>query len=307
MSRPETRDQRPEKRQWKASWLLFGMVVVFLVSGNGALRAENSGSLGGDSQIPQQFEGFNLQGYTDTGEKAWDVKGDTADIQGNLIAISNVDANRYGETDINLKAQKGTIHKDSGQIYLERDVVITSETGTQMKTDTLNWEKEKDLVSTDDPVLITDQMKGMVANGKGLRAHPGQQTAQMNRDVTVEVNMEAQNPGGGKMIVTSDGPMEIDQKNSMAVFNENVVAVQTGRTLKADRVEIYFNQETQQIHELVCIGHVKIIQGDNVTNSDRAVYSAATEKLTLYGRPKLILVTEGENSIASMGGKKETR
>ena len=281
-----------------------GVLILFLISCSAVLAEEQAGSLT-NSQIPQQFEGFNLQGYTDTGDKAWDVKGDKADINGNVIAISNVDANRYGDTDVNLKAQKGTIHKDSGEIFLEKDVVITSETGTQMKTDTLNWEKEKDLVSTDDPVSITDELKGMVANGKGLRAHPGLQTAQMNKDVTVEVDMEAQNPGSGKMVITSDGPMEIDQKNSVAVFNENVVAVQSGgRTLKADKVEMYFDPEKQQIREMVCIGHVQIIQGANITNSDRAVYSAATEKLTLYGRPKLILVTEGENSIAAF--KKET-
>ena len=285
--------------------IAIGVLILSLISCGAVLAEEQAGSLT-NSQIPQQFEGFNLQGYTDTGDKAWDVKGDKADINGNVIAISNVDANRYGETDVNLKAQKGTIHKDSGEIFLEKDVVITSETGTQMKTDTLNWEKEKDLVSTDDPVSITDELKGMVANGKGLRAHPGLQTAQMNKDVTVEVDMEAQNPGSGKMVITCDGPMEIDQKNSVAVFNENVVAVQSGgRTLKADRAEMYFDQEKQQIREMVCIGHVQIIQGENITNSDRAVYSAATEKLTLYGRPKLILVTEGENSIAAF--KKETK
>ena len=41
----------------------------------------------------QQFEGFNLQGFTEGGEKAWDVNGDTADILGESIEIMNVDAN----------------------------------------------------------------------------------------------------------------------------------------------------------------------------------------------------------------------
>ena len=253
-------------------------------------------------EVSQKLDKFNLQGYADNGDKAWDVNGDHANIEGNNIDITNVDANRFGDQDINLKAKKGTIDKTSGKIHLEKDVVITSESGSTLKTDSLDWEKEKDLVSTDDLVVITD--KGMEAVGKGLTAHPGQQTAQMHNDVTVKVNTEPEKPLDGRIVtVTCDGPMEVDQAKNMAVFNVNVVAVQSDRTLKADRMELYFDPTTKQIKQTICIGHVIIVQGENETYADKAVYDGPSQKLTLTGRPKLIMLTEGEGSIGSFKQK----
>lgn len=270
------------------------MILFFFLTANPAWAQLESMPT---SDIPQQFEGFNLQGYTDGGQKAWDVKGTRADIEGNNIKIVDVDANRYGEQNVNLKAQKGSMDKVTGNIVLQKDVVITSERGTQLKTDTLNWEKEKDLVSTNDPVEITD--KSMVANGTGLVARPGLGTAQMNKDVTVKVETENLQQNGGRVTITCDGPMEIDQKKNMAVFNENALAVQTDRTLKADKLEIHFNPQTQKIQQMICLGNVVIVQAGNSTHSDKAVYDADTQKMTLYGRPKLILVTEGQGGMAS--------
>ena len=66
------------------------LILLALFAGGGAdwARADNSG---------QQFQGFNLQGYTDDGKKAWVVNGDKADISGSDIKISNVDAESYGD------------------------------------------------------------------------------------------------------------------------------------------------------------------------------------------------------------------
>ncbi len=254
-------------------------------------------------EAPQQFEGFNLQGYTDSGEKSWDVKGDTADILGNIIKINNVDANRYGDEQVNLKAKHGVFDRSSGHIHLENNVIITAQSGAQLKTNSLDWEKDKDLVTTDAPVTITD--KGMVANGIGLKAQPGLKTAQMNKDVTITVNPEPEKKDSQTVTITSDGPVEIDQKFNKAIFNKNVVAVQNDRTLKADLVEVYFDPETKQIKQMICTGHVLIIQGGNSSLSDKAVYNADDQKLILTGRPKLIMVTQGSGGIASFQKKED--
>lgn len=251
--------------------------------------------------VPQQLEGFNLEGYTDGGEKAWDVVGETADIKTDKIDINNVDANRYGEPNVNLKAKKGTINKASGNIHLERDVVITTESGEQLTTDTLDWQKDADLVTTEDFVTITGN-DGMKTTGTGLEAHPGLRTAKLEKDVTLKVNTQPEIPPSldNMLEVTCDGPMEIDQSKNLGVFHNNVVAVQAGRQLKADKMEIYFNPETQQVKQVICIGNVEISQGENKSFSDRAVYNAADKKMILTGRPKLIMVTEGPGSIGEM-------
>lgn len=253
-------------------------------------------------QGAQQFEGFNLQGYTDAGIKAWDVKGDTAQVEGNLVNINNVDANHYGPQSVNLTAAKGQLNKESGRVHLERDVVITAQNGGgQIKTDYLDWDKKNDIVNTDALVVITDPSQGLTATGTGLQAHPNLQTAQMQQDVTVTVtNEKAQIQ---TVTITCDGPMTIDQRNHKATFNRNVVAVEAGRTLKADLMEVYFDPVTNKIKEAVCTGHVQMIQGGNVTNSEKAVYNGADQTLTLVGQPKLIMMTGDQGIMPALKDK----
>lgn len=242
------------------------------------------------SSVVQQIDGFNLVGYTDGGQKSWDIKGDKADILGDQVAVTNVNANSYGDEDVNIKAKKGTLDKASGNVFLEKDVVITSEGGAKMKTDTLEWQKKNDLVQTSDKVVIEDQE--MVVSGLGMEAHPSGRAAKLNSDV--KANISAAASGGKKdnrIEISSDGPMEIDQVAQKAVFFDNVIAVElaTGRKLKADRMDVSFDQQSKKIKEIVCTGHVELHQDENVTRSEKLVYDANEQKMTLSGRPKLLI------------------
>lgn len=247
----------------------------------------------------QNFEGFTLDGYTQNGEKSWDVKGDTAEIMGNNISLTNVDANSYGKEQVNLKAQSGTLDNSSGSMHLEKDVVITTQTGSQLKTDELNWQREKDLVTTDKKVTLTREQ--LIANALGAIAHPNLQTAQMNEDVTVKVDTDPKTPGVQQVTITCDGPLEVDQVKQVAVFNNNVLAIQDDRELRADRLEMHFDSATSQIKEMVCIGNVSVKQGGNITYSERAVYRAGEQRMTLSGKPKLILQIQGDQPFAPLG------
>lgn len=255
----------------------------------------------------QQFEGFNLQGYSETGTKTWEVHGATADILGDDVKLTKVDADVYGQQKMNVTAETGFVNQATGKMRLEKDVVITSETGAQMLTDSLNWDRNQDLVTTQDRVFITDEK--FSALGTGLKAQPGLKTAQLIEDVTVRMNTEpkkesstaqqnteqdtaSEEKPGQWVTIICDGPMTVDQAQSVAIFENNVEAAQTDRTLKSDRMEVYFNQETNQIKEAVCIGHVVIIQGENKSYSDKAIYKGDDQKLILLGRPKMIMLTQ---------------
>jgi len=262
----------------------------------------------GAQEGAQQFEKFNLQGYTDGGAKSWDVKGDTAQVEGDIVKMQNVEANHYGPPgqQVNLTAQSGQLNKTSGSVHLEKDVVITAQaSGGTLTTDYLDWDKKNDLVKTDAAVKITDPSQGMTATGTGLKAHPNLQTAQMNEDVTVIVKDEKTQIQ--KVVITSDGPMEIDQKKSRATFSKNVVAIEADRTLKADLMEVFFDPVTNRIKEAVCTGNVQILQGGNVTHSDKAVYNATDQTLTLVGRPKLIMEMNGKSLMPSLKDSKDKK
>ncbi len=258
----------------------------------------------------QQIEGFNLQGYTETGTKSWEVHGTTADILGNDVKLTNVDADVYGEQKMKVTAETGLVNQATGKMRLEKDVVITHETGTQVLTDSLNWDRNQDLVTTEDRVFINDEK--FCALGTGLKAQPGLKNVQLIEDVTVRMNTEQKKEVSMEenieqntnedikpetkqspwVTIICDGPMTVDQAKSVAIFEKNVEAAQTDRTLKADRMEVYFNQETKQIKEVVCIGHVEIIQGENKSYSEKAIYKGAEQKLILLGRPKMIMLTQ---------------
>lgn len=267
------------------------VLVVFLlcVSANFAIAQDGSSNEDVKQKaIEQEFEGFNLNGYTDGGQKAWDINGDRANISDEKVKITNVNANTYGEQNVNLKSKKGSIDKASGDVHLEKDVVITSDQGAQVTTDTLNWKRSENLVSTEDPVEIKDDT--LTITGKGLVAQPDLKTASIQENVKADVSAMPQ-PGVSQNIsITSDGPMEMDQLKQVVVFNDNVVAteISTGRQLKADKMEVYFDEKAKGIKKLVCIGNVSVKQGENISYSEQLTYDAVTQKMTLTGKPKLV-------------------
>ena len=250
------------------------------------------------AEVSQKIEGFNLEGYAESGSKSWDIKGDKADIVGNQVAVTNVNANSYGDQDMNLTAKQGTIDKSTGNVKLKQDVVITAERGTVMKTDTLDWQRQKDLVRTDDPVTIED--KSMHLQGIGMEAHPGLKDATLKSDVMADIQAESNTHKNNRIQITSDGPMEIDQNTMTAVFTVNVVATEpaTGRELKADRMEVLFDEQTRKIKQITCTGNVEVQQGNNITRSENLVYKADEQRMVLTGRPKLLL-DPGDNNATS--------
>ncbi len=248
--------------------------------------------------VSQKFQGFNLQGYDKSGNKTWDVNGETADILDTQVEMTNVDANAYGDQEVNIKARKGTIDKLSGNMVLKDDVVITTDQGDTLTTEELNWERTKDLVYTEEDVLIVNDR--MTTTGKGALVHPNQKTAILKEDVTVKVKTEPKKSDSKIMTITCDGPMEFDQVKRELTFNNNVVAEQEGRQLKADKMVIYMDEGMKQLKEMVCTGHVLVSQGENQSYSEKAVYRAADQKMILSGSPKLRIITEGEGSIQSL-------
>jgi LPS export ABC transporter protein LptC len=255
-------------------------------------ETNSSDSSGGPSQ---QLQGFNLNGYNNTGQKSWDVNGTKADISDSNIQITNVDANFYGNSEANLTADHGTINKTNGNIHLQDNVVITSDQrGTQMTTNTLDWNRNKDLVSTQDPVKIVDPQG--VVTGQGMVAHPNLKKAQINKHVKARMHTQSQGDPDDQIItVTSDGPMQMNQATMYAVFNVHVVAIEasTGRELDCDKMEIWFNQTTKKIKKAICTGHVVAIQGPDISHADKMIYDGVTQLLTMIGRPKIVFDTGG--------------
>lgn len=268
------------------------IVCVLVVLCAGRVWADEGDTAGSN----QQLEGFNLNGYTEGGKKSWDINGDKADISDSQIKVTNVDANFYNpKENAKLTSKSGTINKVNGDVHLQDDVVLTADRGTTMTTDSLNWNRTQDVVSTPDPVRIHDK-QGTVT-GVGLTGHPNLKKAQLNQDVRAVLNTSRDAAVSAQTVeITCDGPMQMDQMKMYAVFNKNVVAIEkaTGRELRADKMEVWFDDKNKKIKKVLCTGNVSAVQGNNASYADEMVYDGDTETLLMNGRPKLVFDT-GDN------------
>jgi len=258
----------------------------------------------------QQIGDFSLAGYGERGKKTWDLSGETADIFENTVKLKDLVGNLYGEEeDVRLTAKKGDFNRANGRIHVEKDVVITTSSGARLTTDSLDWDRGNSVVSTDDIVKITRQ--NLFTRGRGARGEMGLGKMNLEEDVLVEFTPEVEGKAAGdsspaqKIVITCDGPLEIDYQKNVAIFNNNVKVDREDSQIYSEIMELYFSsKESQeepedatgdpmlmgnQIDKMIAKHNVKTVRGDNVTYSQEAVYSVADNKVILSGRPKLLI------------------
>ena len=289
---------------------LFSLSFTLDAAQKGAPKKNQTQSEGSD----QRIDDFSLSGGNQRGKKAWEVKGKSADIFTDVVKLTSVNANVYGEEeDVNLVADNGTYDKASGKMHLEDNVVITTTGGGKMTTDYLDWDKESQRVSTE--AMVNIERQNIKATAKGLEGEPNLKRISLKDDVKVEIREQVEEPamllteavheaasaGESKIpdplfsakeptIITCTGPLEIDYEKEIAVFHNNVMVDQKDHgVMHADRMDAYFDFKNKKILRIISKGNVKIVKDENTSYSDEALYSAQDGKLTLSGNPRLVI------------------
>ena len=256
---------------------------------------------------PPQMLDFDLASYGDAGKKKWDLKGESADMLTDVVKLSNIEANFYGnEEDMNLKAEKGDYDKANSKVHLQDNVVATTSSGARLTTESLDWAQKDQKITTNDTVNI--KRENMEVTATGAQAEPSLKKIYLKEDVKVDIEQkEKDKPEPSKTTITCDGPLEIDYDKETAVFNNNVVANNpTQGNIFCDKMTVHFKFKEKTIDRVVCQGNVRIVKGENVTLSEEAIYDAASKKMILTGRPQLTIFTEeGMDISAAFGAKKE--
>jgi len=290
-------------------WIFF---LIILFTGTCVSLAKEQAPQESD----QQINDFSLAGYGEKGKKTWELSGKSADIFTDVVKLKDITGNLYGDEKIKLTSDKGDFNKAEGKIHLEKNVVITTETGAKLTTNSLDWDRKKQFVSTKDIVNI--ERENMITQALGASGNPSLKQVNLEKDVTVELKPEVKANGESsaedKVVVTCDGPLEVDYEKNIAIFKNNVKVDRDNSQIYCDIMNIYFLKSGQakekeekpadpskpaafmgntKIDKLVCRGNVRIIRGNNTSYSDEAIYSALDKKITLSGRPKLILYSEG--------------
>jgi LPS export ABC transporter protein LptC len=246
-----------------------------------------------EQESDQKIMGFSLSNFGEKNEKTWDLKGETLEVFGNLIQLTNITANLYGkDEDMILTADEGSFDRAEGKVHLQDNVHITSETGAKMVTDTLDWFQNNQLVTTNDKVNISRgslEMEGVGAVGKT-------DLKQFSLNKEVEVNITSESPEDEtklkKTTITCDGNLDIDYQGQTAVFNNNVKADDGESQLYADKMTAYFDRESKKIVKIISEGNVKIVRGQDISYSEKAIYDASSQKISLIGSPKIVFYSE---------------
>ncbi|MDP1890077.1 MAG: LPS export ABC transporter periplasmic protein LptC [Gemmatimonadaceae bacterium] len=250
----------------------------------------------------QQIGDFSLSGFGDKGKKAWDLSGKRADIFNEVVKLKEVVGNHYADKEsIKLTADSGDFNKSSGVVHLEDNVVITTSGGAKLTTDSLDWDRKQQIVSTLDKVNL--QRLDMNLSGVGAVGATALKQVEIGKDVRLEIEpKDKQKDKKEKIVITCDGPLEVDYEKNIAVFNNNVKVEKTDLTIYSDKMQVYFTSKqgdpkndqesalmSNSINKIVSQGNVRIVRGENTSYSQEAVYTDADKKIILTGRPQIVI------------------
>lgn len=95
-------------------------------------------------------------------------------------------------------------------------------------------------------------------------------------------------PADNPTIITSDGPLDVDFTNNMAVFHDNVCIKDDKGEVYSDKMEVYFDNDSRQVSLVEAMGNVVIYVDNKVAKSDRATYKVQQGLLELTGNPRIM-------------------
>ena len=294
----------------RAAWFYLAIagVLIFFTSASCEVKAQQK-----PADSDQQLTDFSLSGFGEKGKKNWDLSGKSANILTDTVQLNNIVGNMYGaEENIKLTADKGDFNKSDGKIHLEQNVLIATSSGAKLSTQSLNWDRKNQVVTTKDEVNI--ERENITAKAQGAKGQPDLSKINLEKNVLVDINQSgvaanAKDAVKNKISITCEGPLEIDYQKNIATFNKKVKVETKDAIIYSDVMEVSFLKSGQnkigsiddkskpmgsQVDKIKAIGNFTIIQGENISQSDEATYSAKDGKITLSGKPKLVIYTPSD-------------
>lgn len=257
-----------EAKMKKIKNLAVAFLVVFLFTGGCGSKetpkqkeskASDPVAQSPDNPVNHKVLAFNLEGLNEKGAKKWDVKGESAEaISENEVKLDNIIASAYGEeAEAVITADEGVYDRAKNNVRLDKNVHATIET--------------------------TKGFNGTFVDG-----------AEQKKDKDAKSgSLKSEKDKKSKTVITCDGEVQFDYEKNVAVFLKNVKVVNEDGVIDADKITVYLDSATRRLREIVASGNVTIVRGGNTTFSQTASYSEVDKKVTLSGKPKLVLSPEG--------------
>lgn len=202
-----------------------------------------------ESAQTQKLQKFNLSGFDNKGKRFWTLEGNTAKIN-------------LGET-----------------VLLEDDVTLRLEDGTLVKTDHVKWAQDTSILKTNAPVYV--DRAGTKVYGTGAYGKLNENFIQLNHDIEMIISDTAK--------LNCLGPMKVFYNQNKMIFFRDVKVHDDRGSLSSWRMDVFFDENSKKIKEIVAVGNVSIKRGNDTTHSKRAIYIPATGAVRLEGSPEIIL------------------
>ena len=255
--------------------------------------------------IPQQqLDGFTLTGYDNDGRKRWDLDGTEATMEDQIVTIQSPKGVGYDvERTAHLTAKEAHVNQVTRVVNLNQDVVIHTSDGVWFSTSTLNWVPDVERAYTDAPVKIeTDHM---LLRGRGFEGMTHLKHARILTDVEVILNPtgdDTQRPYSvpKHVKITCKGPLDLQYDKKLVIFNEDVHVMDANGELFADLLVAHLNADGKTIRFAEATGNVRIVQEGHHANSERAIYEPSKGKISLVGKPTLLLMPDAGGKGFSM-------
>jgi LPS export ABC transporter protein LptC len=144
-----------------------------------------------DSVPLQEFNGNTSLTMTDSGKIEWILKTTSMrkELTGGVVKITPVELEYFarGNAPIShLTAEKGEVKgKSFESFYVEGNVFVTSTKGFRLKADNLQWDKNRNKITTPGKVRFTTR-QGDVLTGRGFNSDPDLDNWEILNDVKGE-------------------------------------------------------------------------------------------------------------------------
>ncbi len=230
----------------------------------------------------QKVVSFDLSGYSQDGKRKWEVKGESANVDGDIVKVDRVEASSYDEkTSARLTALRGEISKLDKNLQLRENVTVVTSDGIRLTTESLEWLSKTNEVRTD--AFIVVEKDNMYSSGNGALVNIAAKTVRVDNDIFVRQ---------GELMIVCRGPLEIAYEERKATFFNDVKVTEPRGELLADRLDVFFDPDSRQIEKIMAEGNVQIRQEGNVARGQRAVYTMSDGRAILTGSPTITITSD---------------
>ncbi len=232
-------------------------------------------------RVDLQVRNVHYTEVGDSGMK-WEIRADTARYQKkeNLAFFDKLTVKlvmKDGKTFV-MTGDQGRLNTESRDMEIEGNVGIVSENGDRFKTDRLRYRNADKVIETDRPVVMENEASGSAAwewlfpwrgkrspscrrSGHSWRKGCGEKRVMPARMLTIIVclgvliaalwqSSAVSGESKQKPKVERDQPIQIVSdrldaysEKRMVVFSGNAVATQGARTIRSDRLTLYYKED----------------------------------------------------------------